>query len=235
VTFADFGAAAVAVVLALVPAAIALFALHSATSALRLEERLGRGGYRAVAAVIGTATGVAFLGLTWAFAGANYLKPRCLAFGDPEYATVFEEQAEPVRSDGLMLDAGSPPPAWAASLLGPGRFAFYSVAAVDGRAASRMPADAAGTARAILRVRRSSARPNLWLRLGTDRFEVFDAVTRMRLAIGSELWVDAGPVRYRCGIASGPAPVRSRDYPPGDGVFAFVRRAVLPPGAAGGD
>jgi hypothetical protein len=235
VTFADFGAAAVAVVLALVPAAIVLLGLNAATGALRLEERLGRGGYRAVAAVIGTGTGVAFLGLTWAFAGANYLKPRCLAFGDPEYATAFEEPAEPVRSDGLVLDAGSPPPAWAARLIGPGRFAFYAIAAADGRPATRTPAAAAGTARAILRVRRSSARPNLWLRLGNDRFEVFDTVTRTRLARGNELWVDAGPVRYRCGIASGPAPVRSRDYPPGDGVFAFVRGAVLPPGAAGTD
>ncbi len=233
-TFADFGAAAVAVVLALVPAAIVLLALNAATGALRLEERLGRGGYRTVAAVIGAGTGIAFLGLTWAFAGANYLKPRCLAFGDPEYATTFEEPAEPVRSEGLVLDAGWPAPAWAASLIGPGRFAFYSVAGADGRAMTRVPADAAGTARAILRVRRSSARPNLWLQLGTDRFEVFDAVTRMRLALGRELWVDAGPVRYRCGIASGPIPVRLRDYPPGDGAFGFIRRAVLPPGTAAG-
>jgi hypothetical protein len=235
VTFADFGAAAVAVVLALVPAAIVLLALNAATAALRPEERLGRRAYRALAAVIGTGTAIAFLGLTWAFAGANYLKPRCLAFGDPEYATAFEQPAEPVRSEGLVLDAGVPAPAWAASLIGPGRFAFYAVAGGGDRAVSRVPAGAAGTARAMLHVRRSSARPNLWLRLGTDHFEVFDGVTRERLARGNELWVDAGPVRYRCGIASGPTPVRSRDYPPGDGVFAFVRRAVLPAAAFGSD
>lgn len=226
-TFADFGAAAVAVVLALVPAAIVLLTLNTATAALRPEARLGRGACRAIAAVTGTGTAIAFLGLTWAFAGANYLKPRCLAFGGPEYATSFQEPAELVRSEGLVLDAGVPAPAWGASLIGPGRFAFYAV--------SRVPAGAAGTARAMLHVRRSSARPNLWLRLGTDHFEVFDGVTRERLARGNELWVDAGPVRWRCGIASGPTPVRSRDYPPGDGVFAFVRRAVLPAAAFGSD
>lgn len=227
-TFADVGAAAVAIVLALVPAAIALLALHAAGGALRLDERLGRGGYRVVAAGVGTATGIAVLGLTWGFAGANYLKPRCAAFGEPQYAAVFEEPAEPVPSAGLVLDAGTPPPAWAAGLVGPGRFTFYEVAGAPGRPATRVPAAAGGSARAILRVRRSSARPNLWLTLGTDRFEVFDALTRTRLALGNELWVDAGAARYRCGIASGPVPVRSRDYPAGGGVFAFVHRAVQP-------
>lgn len=232
-TFADVGAAAVAVVLALVPAAIALLALHAATSPLRLDERLGRTGYRAMASVLGAGVGVAFLGLTWAFAAANYLKPRCLAFADPEYATAIDGRADPVGSAGLLLDAGLPPPDWAAGLIGRGRFAFYGVAGADGGPVTRIPAGARGDARAMLRVRRSSAQAGFWLRLGTDRFEVFDQLTRTRLAVGDELWVDAGPVRYRCGIMSGPVPVRSREDPAGDGVFRFVLGAVIPATPAG--
>jgi len=228
VTFADFGAAAVAVILALVPAAIVLLALHAAAGALRLEDRLGTGGYRVGAALLGATLGATFLGLTWAFAAANYLKPRCLAFAEPDYARAGDTRADPVPSAGLVLDAGSPPPAWAASLIGPGRFAFHATVAPGGQAGARVPAGAPGEARAILRVRQSSAQAGFWLRLGTDRFEVFDQLTRNRLAIGEELWVDAGPVRYRCGIASGPVPVRARDYPGGDGVFRFVRGAVIP-------
>jgi hypothetical protein len=235
VTFADFGAAAVAVILALVPAAIVLLALHAAAGALRLEDRVGSGGYRAVAALLGSGLGMLFLGLTWAFAGANYLKPRCLAFAAPDYARAGDTRADPVPSTGLALDAGSPAPAWAASLIGPGRFDFYALAPAGGAAGTRVPAGARGEARAILRVRQSSAQASFWLQLGSDRFEVFDLLTRNRLAIGEELWVDAGPVRYRCGIASGPVPVRSRDYPGGDGVFRFVRGAVIPaPLAASG-
>jgi hypothetical protein len=232
VTFADLGAAAVAVVLALVPAAIVLLALHSLGSALRLDERLGRRGYQALAGVIGAGVALVVVTLTWAFAGANYLKPRCQAFAAPAYASAGDDRAPPVASAGLQLDAGQPPPAWAADLVGPGRFAFYLPLPAGGGQAGLPPAGPSpGEARVILRVRRSGAQVGYWLRLGTDHFEVIDRITNARLAVGEELWVDAGAARYRCGIASGPFPVRARDYPAGDGVFQFVRGAVRPPAA----
>lgn len=237
-TLADAGAAAVAFVLAVVPTAIVLLALHALATRLDLAARLGRNALRVLAAVTGAVLASAAVLLTWAFAGANYLKPRCNAFAAPEYALAGDDRATPVATAGLRLDLTGPPPDWAAALLGPGGFAFYEWREPGGRLRRVGREDAARPAggaldggtppRVDLRMRTSTARVNAWVTLGTDRFTLRDRLTGARLATADEMWVDAGPARYRCGVGSGPAPVRAREYAEPRRLLAFVVAAARP-------
>lgn len=228
-TLADVGAAAVAGVLALVPAAVVLLGVDAFASRLEVGRRLGRTGRRVAAAAIGLGVGGAAVMLTWSFAGANYLKPRCVAFAAPEYAEAdaVAGDAAPLAGTGLRLDAGGDRPAWAAALAGPGGFPFVEVRGADGRL-TRVPDAATGTARILLRVRRSSRRVNAWVELWTDRFTVSDRVTGTVLGRGSEMWVEAGPATWRCGVASGALPVRVPAYADPAALRAFVLTAARP-------
>jgi hypothetical protein len=228
VTLADVGPAAVAGVLALVPTAILLLGLDAVASRFDLGAHLGPTARRVAGTVIGLGVATTGVLLTWAFAGANYLKPRCVAFADPVYAAADDAGAGPVASDGLRLDVDGPPPAWATALAGPGGFAFVEARGADGRLSRAPDPDATGTARVALRVRRSSRRVNAWVELWTDRFTVTDRVTGLQLARGSELWVEAGPATWRCGVASGPLPVRVPAYADPTALRAFVLTATRP-------
>jgi hypothetical protein len=230
VTLADVGAAAVAGVLALVPTAVVLLGLDAVATRLDLGARLGRTGRRIAAIAIGGGVATSTVVLTWAFAGANYLKPRCVAFAAPVYAgaDAGDGDAAPVASDGLRVDVAGDLPAWAAALAGPDGFAFVEARGRDGRLARAPDPAAAGTARVLLRVRRSSRRVNAWMKLWTDRFTVIDRVTGAQLARGSEMWVEAGPTTWRCGVASGPLPVRVPAYTDPAALRTFVLAAARP-------
>ncbi|NBX57465.1 MAG: hypothetical protein EBT64_03200 [Gammaproteobacteria bacterium] len=67
---------------------------------------------------------------------------------------------------------------------------------------------------------------NLWFRVEIDRFRLSDANDGITLALADELWIDAGRVRYHCGIVSGRNPKTESEYPAGDGVARFVKRAL---------
>lgn len=227
-TLADIGAAAVAVVLALVPAALLVFALHAAAGAASLDRHLGRRGYAVAVALTGAALLAFGIVATWAAAGANYLKPRCAAFAAPDYAGPDDGRPEPLVTDGIAIDAGSPPPRWARDLVASGGFRFYEWRDAAGHIRRAPDEDAAGIARVELRARRSGTRVSAWLTLGTDRFTLRDRLTGDRLATGAELWIDAGAARYRCGVASGLLPVRSTEYPQPSALLDFVRGAARP-------
>jgi hypothetical protein len=237
-TLADLALALVVGILALVPAAIALLALAALLRAFDAEQRLGRLGFRVVAGTLGLLIAGAFLLLAWTWGGATHLKPRCLARAEPDYARVLfpggdvDRAPAPVPVSGLRVDApGEAPPAWAAALLGPGGFPFYEWRRADGTWVQVAPDGtqtpiASPSAGALLKVRRASAESSYWARITVDRFLLTDLATGSLLADGEEMWVDAGPARYRCGIASGPYPVPGRDYPEGYGVARFLGKAV---------
>ncbi len=232
-TLADLGLAAVVGVLALVPGALAFFAISSGLTALRAEERLGAGGFRLVAGTLGVLTAVTTALLAWVWGGATHLKPRCFARATPVYSTAMPA---PLAVRGIRIEAagaGAEPAPWAAALIGAGGFPWYEWQRPDGTLL-RVAGDGqratvvAGNAQAVLRVRRASAESGFWVRITADRFELRDEFTGSVLAAGEEMWIDAGPARFRCGIASGPLPVAGRDYPPGDAIARFLRRAVQP-------
>jgi hypothetical protein len=227
-TLADLGAAAVAGVLALVPAALILLALHGAATRLELETRLGRSGYRTAGVATLIAVAVGGILATWAFAGANYLKPRCLAFAAADYAVSADGPVPAIPSAGLVMDAGTPLPPWTPSLTTLGGFAFITWRDDEGAWQSKPAGASQADARALLRVRRQSTRVGAWLQLTTDRFTLTDRLTGLTLAVGDEMWVDAGLARYRCGVASGPLPVRSREYPLPGRLLGFMTAAVTP-------
>jgi hypothetical protein len=238
--FADLALAGAVGILALVPAALALLALAAMLRATDAERRLGSGRFRALLASLGLAIGTGTLMLAWTWGGATHLKPRCLARAEPVYASVLfpggdaEGTPVPVPVSGLRVEAPGPqPPAWAASLPGRPGLPYYEWRRSDGSLVrvgpdGRLTPVASSGAGAVLRVRRASQRSSYWARITVDRFLLTDLATGTLLADGEEMWVDAGPARYRCGIVSGPYPVRGDDYPPGDGVARFLFKAIRP-------
>jgi hypothetical protein len=170
-SFTDLGLAAVVLVLAVVPAALAALAIAGVLQATRLdsrlEARLGERGFR-VAGVLGALV----LRFSWDWSAATHLKPLCAALAEPWFS-------------------GSAP-AGAASL----------------------------------RVRRRVVESGYWTTITADRYEAVDEATGEILAEGDELWIDAGSTRYRCGLASGPVPVKRRDEPEGPAIDRFLGRAA---------
>lgn len=238
-TGADLGLAAVVGVIALVPAALAFVALAAGLRMLRAEARLGPVAFRAVTAALAAVVAAAAVLGAWTLGGATHLKPRCVARAEPVYpgrGDAGEGTPAPLPVNRVLVDApdhGGAPPAWARHLLAPGGFATYEWRRADGSiarvgrdgVATPMPG---ATADAVLTVRRSATSASYWAPITVDRYELRERRTGTVLATGEEMWVDAGPARFRCGVASGPLPVRARDYPEGDGVARFLRRAVRP-------
>ncbi|MDH5255882.1 MAG: hypothetical protein OEW72_08220 [Gammaproteobacteria bacterium] len=175
-SFTDLGLAAVVLVLAVVPAALAALAIIGVLQATRLdsrlESRLGERGFR-VAGVLGALVlGGLFLRFSWDWSAATHLKPQCAALAEPWFS-------------------GSP-----------------------------------ATGAASLRVRRRVVESGYWTTITADRYEAVDDATGEILAEGDELWIDAGTTRYRCGLASGPVPVKRREGPVGPAIDRFLSRAA---------
>lgn len=83
----------------------------------------------------------------------------------------------------------------------------------------------APSAGASLRVSRRIVESGYWTTITADRYQVLDDTTGEVLAEGEELWIDAGATRYRCGLASGPLPVRRHDEPARAAIDPFLGRA----------
>jgi len=180
-SFTDLGLAAVVLVLAIVPAALAVLAtvgiLQATRLDTRLESRLGARGFR-VAGLLGALALVGlFLRLSWDWSAATHLKPLCAALAEPWY------------SDGSPAATGAP----------------------------------------RLRVSRRVVETSYWTTITADRYEAVDEATGEVLAEGDELWIDAGATRYRCGLASGPRPLKRRDAPAGPAIDQFLSRAARGP------
>lgn len=215
---ADLGLAGLVLVLAVVPAALVLLVISSLLEVYRLdsrlEARLGHRAYRLSGFVL-AAVVIGFFGwMSWGWSAATHLKPLCLARAEPVYW-----RDEPVAATALSLDVTTPEPGWTRDLAGPGSFAGFNLSAT-------------GTpGSVVLRVRRRTVEDRYWTRISADRFQVFEQSSGEVLAEGDELWIDAGRRQYRCGIASGPLPVRGADYPATLGIRRFLLEAARPPGA----
>lgn len=174
--FTDLGLAAVVLVLAIVPAALAVLAIFGVLQATRLDTRLesllGPGGLRTAGVLGALVMAALFLRVSWDGSAATHLKPLCAALATPWFS-------------GLA-------PAGAASL----------------------------------RIRRRTVEARYWTTITADRYQAVDEATGAVLAEGDELWIDAGSTRYRCGLASGPVPVKRREDPPRAAIDEFVRRAT---------
>jgi hypothetical protein len=82
---------------------------------------------------------------------------------------------------------------------------------------------AAGEAR--VRVSRRVVESGYWTTITADRYQAVDAGGNL-LGEADELWIDAGTTRYRCGVLSGPRPVRRQDPPDtGAALARFLDRA----------
>ncbi len=174
-SFTDLGLAAVVLVLAVVPAALATVAIIGVLQATRLdnrlESRLGARGFRVAGLVGALVLAALFLRFSWDWSAATHLKPLCAALAEPWFS-------------------GSAP-----------------------------------TGETSLRVRRRVVEAGYWTTISADRYEAVDGATGEILAEGDELWIDAGATRYRCGLASGPLPVKRRDAPARPAIDQFLDRA----------
>ena len=88
--FTDLGLAAVVLVLAIVPAALAVLAIIGVLQATRLdtrlESRLGPGGLRIAGTLGALALAALFLRLSWDWSAATHLKPLCAALATPWFS-----------------------------------------------------------------------------------------------------------------------------------------------------
>ena len=178
-SFTDLGLAAVVLVLAVVPAALAMLAIigraagHAARHA-GWNPAWARAGFRVAGPLAALVLAALFLRFSWDWSAATHLKPLCAALAEP----------------------------------------WFSGSA------------ARGTGEASLRVRRRVVEAGYWTTITADRYEAVDDATGEVLAEGDELWIDAGATRYRCGLASGPLPVKRRDEPARPAIDQFLDRAA---------
>jgi hypothetical protein len=88
--FTDLGLAAVVLVLAIVPAALAVLAIIGILQATRLdtrlESRLGPGGLRIAGTLGALVLAALFLRLSWDWSAATHLKPLCAALATPWFS-----------------------------------------------------------------------------------------------------------------------------------------------------
>lgn len=214
-----------------VPASLLLLAL---ADVIRLEgegqrKRWIRNCLWALAVPASVPLGIA----AWGWAGAAHLEPLCHAYASAEYRS-----ERPIKASGLVIESdqiteGGAPPAWAQTLVDELRSPRGSIddvriavpAANDGRLVSAPVPRSAGRA-LRLQARRIVHHENLWFRVEMDRFRLADIEDGMTLGLADELWIDAGRTRYFCGIVSGAIPTTRSEYPAGDGVVRFVRRAL---------
>lgn len=155
-----------------------------------------------VALILGT--------FAWGWAGAAHLEPLCQAYATPEFRT--ERPLGPAR---IVVDRKPDtdlPPAWLTTL------------------SPWMQGSEPNEATVTLEVRRVIHHSNALFTVTLDRFRMLDRLSGLTLAEGDELWIDAGAMRYHCGIESGRQPTRSTRFPSGDGVARFVRRTLEGPG-----
>ncbi|MFM8518312.1 MAG: hypothetical protein ACKODA_10645 [Nevskiaceae bacterium] len=161
----------------------------------------------------------------WGWAGAAHLEPLCQAYAAPEFHVRRPINAATLRVKTIGLAADGLAPAWLASLRDPS----LGLAALH-----RAGEPLAESAMLDLDVQRVVHHQNLWFTVSMDRFRLLDRDTGLTLAAGDELWIDAGDTRYHCGIGSGAGPTRQTEYPGGDGVARFLRRALAGPTTASG-
>lgn len=165
----------------------------------------------------------------WGWAGAAHLEPLCQAYASPEFRNERPIVASSLVIEGGPLQTGDTPPAWATIVVeqlqaprGPLDEVRISLQSVD---SSGITPSSSGRALG-LQVRRLLHHENLWFRVEMDRFRLYDANDGITLALADELWIDAGRSRYHCGIVSGRNPKTESEYPAGDGVARFVKRAL---------
>lgn len=210
-----------------VPASLLLLAL---ADVIRLEgegkrKRWIRNCLWALALPASVPLGVA----AWGWAGAAHLEPLCQAYASPEFRS-----ERPIVASSLVIESdqsptGNAPPAWATvvveQLQSPdGPLTDVRILTRSSESSAITPSSAGRALR--LQARRQLHHENLWFRVEMDRFRLSDANDGITLALADEIWIDAGRVRYHCGIVSGRNPKTGSAYPAGDGVARFVQRAI---------
>ena len=156
-----------------------------------------------------------FVRSAWGWAGAAHLEPLCQAYATPEFRTERPLYSTRIAVD-RVSDAG-PPPAWLTTL------------------SPWMQGSDPSEATVTLEVRRVTHHANALFTVTLERFRMLDRSSGLTLAEGDELWIDAGAMRYHCGIESGRQPTRNTRYPSGDGVARFVRRTLEGPTVKSGN
>ena len=203
--------------IAAVPVSLLVLALADAAG-LEREGRRRRAVRIALVAL--SAPAAAWLAVAaWGWAGAAHLEPLCQAYATPEFRSV-----RPVPPGDILLETAGEVAGGASAGLPPWTRPFGARLVTD-------PASpAAAAAPLLLEVRRIVHHRNLWFTVGMERFRLSQRRWGELLAEGDELWIAAGRARYRCGIVSGPHPVRAdrSPWPGGDGVAEFVAQGLRP-------
>lgn len=211
----DLALGAIVLVWAAVPASLLILALADVVK-LEGEGRRKR-WIRACLFALTPPVLVVSASFAWGWAGAAHLEPLCSAYAEPE---IRNERPLPMRvlavDSDRMSETGSLPE-WAETLTRP-QGPFDTVIVADERGES-------GEA-LLLEVRRITHHRNRLFHVQMDRFRLVDPRFDTTLAVGDELWIDAGRARYHCGIGSGRYPTQESRYSRGEGVANFLRQAL---------
>jgi hypothetical protein len=178
----------------------------------------------------------AFMVRVWGWAGAAHLEPLCQAYSRPEIlnSTVREVQRldlqwitpEEGDADVASSDKNSFP-RWAEALAVPVYFVSSNeTARPEPVAQSEINESGHAERSARLEVRRIVHHRNLLFDVQLDRFRLVSADGFETWGIADELWLQAGPYRYHCGVESGPLVTADTKYPGGEGVARFVQRTL---------
>lgn len=211
----DIALAAIVLVWVAVPASLLILALADVVK-LEGEGRRKR-WIRTCLIALTPPVLMVFATFAWGWAGAAHLEPLCSAYAQPE---IRNERPLPMRVlavDSDRTSANGTLPEWAEALVKPqGPFDAVRVAGGHNEVGETLR----------LEVKRITHHRNRLFHVQMDRFRLVDPRFDTTLAVGDELWIDAGRARYHCGIGSGRYPTEESSYPRGEGVANFLRQAL---------
>ena len=155
----------------------------------------------------------------WGWAGAAHLEPLCQAYARPEvFNTISRDIQRLIWWEKGSRQSDTPSqrilPPWTAAVALP----------IDVENPSAL--SAMDTSAARLEVERIVHHRNLFFEVQLDRVRVLSHDGLEEWGIADELWLEAGPYRYHCGVESGPYATNKTQYPGGDGLARFIQSTL---------
>lgn len=155
----------------------------------------------------------------WGWAGAAHLEPLCQAYARPEIFNTTERDIQRLiwreKSAGQSdIPSQRTLPPWTSAVSLP--IHIYNPSALS----------TLDTSAARLEVERIIHHRNLFFEVQLDRVRILSYDGLEEWGIADELWLEAGPYRYHCGVESGPYATNHTRYPDGDGIARFIRSTL---------
>lgn len=164
----------------------------------------------------------------WGWAGAAHLEPLCQAYARPE---IFNTTARDVQrlvwwekgSGQSDMPSQRRLPPWTSAVSLPIHVDNSSALSPTDTSTDDTLNDARS---ARLEVERIVHHRNFFFEVQLDRVRILSADGLEEWGIADELWLEAGPYRYHCGVESGPYATNDTRYPNGDGIARFIQSAL---------